>query len=160
MRTQLATSLESLRWALAFHARHIVIISALMALPTVQRFVIMSWDLPGPVATGSEILVMVARIGLIVYVVSKVGPAPHAWASTKAFLRERWPSLLITLALLGIAFAVFDLTLERLSDDDTYRSVLFAVKNLTIIPFTTIWMISVVRTCVQYDLAEAAAASR
>lgn len=62
-----------------------------MTLPTVQRFVIMSWDLPGPVATGSEILVMAARLGLVIYVISKVGPAPHAWASTKNFLRERWP---------------------------------------------------------------------
>jgi hypothetical protein len=31
---------------------------ALMAISTVQRFMIMSWDLPGPVATVSEILVM------------------------------------------------------------------------------------------------------
>ena len=160
MRTQLATSLETLRWALAFHGRHILVVSALMAIPTVQRFVIMSWDLPGPVATVSEILVMAARIGLVLYVIGKVGPAPHAWASTKAFLRGRWPSLLITLALLGVAFAVFDLALEGLSDDDTYRSILFAVKNLTVIPFTVIWMVSVVRTCVQYDLAAVAAASR
>jgi hypothetical protein len=160
MRTQLATSRETLRWALAFHGRHFLIVSALMVIPTVQRFVIMSWELPGPVATVSEILVMAARIGLIVYVVSTVGPAPHAWASTKGFLRDRWPSLLITLGLLALAFAVFDLTLERLSDDETYRSVLFAVKNLTVIPFTVIWMISVARTCVQYDLAETAAASR
>ena len=160
MRTQFATSWESLRWALAFHGRHFLIVSALMVLPGVQRFVIMSWDLPQLVATVSEILVMAARIGLIVYVVRRVGPAPHAWASTKAFFRERWPSLLITLGLLAIAFAIFDLTLERVSDGDTYRSVLFAVKNLTVIPFTVIWMISVARTCVHHDLVEAAAASR
>jgi hypothetical protein len=160
MRTQFATSWETLRWALAFHGRHFLIVSALMVLPSVQRFVIMSWELPGPVATLSEILVIAARIGLIVYVVSKVGPARNAWASTKRFFRERWPSLLVTLGLLALAFAIFDLALEGLSDDDTYRSVLFAVKNFTVIPFTVIWMISIARTCVQYDLVETAAASR
>jgi hypothetical protein len=160
MRTQFATSWEALRWALAFHGRHVLIVSALMVLPGIQRFMIMSWELPGPVATLSEILVLAARIGLVVYVISKVGPAPHAWASTRMFFRERWPSLLITLGLLAVAFAVFDLALEGLSDGDTYRSVLFAVKNLTVIPFTVIWMISVARTCVQYDLVKAAAASR
>jgi hypothetical protein len=155
--------MDTLRWALAFHARHLLVISALMVVPSVQRFVIMSWELPGPVATLSEIVVMAARIALVVYVVGKVGPAPHAWASTKAFLRERWPSLLITLALLAVAFAFFDLTLERLvplalpeAAHDAYRSVLFAVKNLTVIPFTVIWMVSIVRTCVQYDCAAAA----
>jgi hypothetical protein len=112
------------------------------------------------VAAASEVIVLVARIGLVVYVVGRIGPAPHAWASTKGFVRDRWPSLLITLGLLAVAFAIFDLVLEGLSDDDTYRSILFAVKNLTIIPFTVIWMISVVRTCVQYDLVEAAATSR
>lgn len=155
MRTQFSTALESLRWAFSFHGRHLLIISALMVVPSVQRFVIMSWELPGPLATASEIVVMAARIGLVLYVVRGMGPAPHAWASTKAFCRERWPSLLVTLALLGIAFAIFDLMLERLVPD-AHRSVLFAIKNLTVIPFTVIWMVSVVRTCVQYDLATAA----
>jgi hypothetical protein len=155
--------MDTLRWALAFHGRHLLVVSALMAVPSVQRFVIMSWDLPAAVATASEVLVMAARIGLVVYVVSNIGPAPHAWASTKAFFRERWPSLLITLAMLAVAFGFFDLVLERLvppalpeSAHDGYRSVLFAVKNLTVIPATMIWMVSIVRTCVRYDRAAAA----
>lgn len=161
MRIQLGTALEALRWAMGFHGRHLPIISALMLVPTVQRFVIMSWSLPGPVAVTSEVAVLVARIALVVYVIRGVGPVPHAWGSTKAFLHDRWPSLLITLGLLAVAFAFFDITLERLvpvpgSAEDTYRSILFAVKNLTVIPFTVIWVVSVVRTCVQYDLAAAA----
>jgi hypothetical protein len=167
MRTHGGTSLESLRWALAFHGRHILVVSALMAVPAAQRFVIMSWDLPDLAATASEVIVTAARIALLIYVVGKVGPAPRAWASTRAFLRDRWPSLLITVGLLLLAFAVFDLALERVvplavpgSAQDAYRSILFAVKNLTVIPFTMIWMVSVVRTCVQYDPAQAAAASR
>jgi hypothetical protein len=163
MRIQLGTSLETLRWALAYHGRHLLVITALMLVPSVQRFVIMSWTLPGPLATVSEVVVMAVRIALVIYVIRGVGPAPHAWASTKVFLRERWPSLLITLGLLAFAFGFFDVTLERLvpmafTDDvgDTYRSILFAVKNLTIIPFTVIWMVSIVRTSVQYDIAAAA----
>ncbi len=167
MRIQFGTALDALRWAISFHGRHLLIISALMLVPSIQRFVIMSRDLPGPVATASEVLVMAARIALLVYVIRAIGPAPHAWASAKAFLRDRWPSLLITLGLLAVAFAFFDLALERVvplvvPDDaeDTYRSVLFAVKNLTVIPFTMIWMVSVVRQAVQYDLAVSAGAAR
>src|SRR5690242_17961533 len=104
MRTQLATSLDALRWAFGFHARHVVMVTALMMIPTVQRFIIMSWDLPGPWGTASEVLVLVARIVLVAYVVRRIGPAPHAWASTRSFFRERWPSLFVTVGLLAIAF--------------------------------------------------------
>ena len=167
MRTQFATALDALRWALAFHRRHLVVISALMAVPTLQRFIIMSWDLPGALATTSEVLVMVARVGLVGYAISKVGPVPHASASAKAFLRTRWPSLLITLGLLALAFTVFDLGLERLAPltlpadaEDTYRSILFALKNLTVIPLTMIWMVSVVRQVLRYPADRAVTAHR
>ena len=64
--------------------------------------------------------------------------------------------------MLAVAFGFFDITLERVvplmlpdGAEDTYRSILFAVKNLTVIPFTVIWMVSVARQTVQYDPAAA-----
>lgn len=161
MRTHVTTALAALRWALSFHRRHLAVVTALMAVPALQRFVVMSWDLPGPAAVASEVIVMAARIGLIVYVVRRIGPAPHAWRSAQAFLRQRWPSLLVTLALLTVAFVIFDVTLERIVPQavpdaarDAYRSALFALKNLTVIPFTMIWLVAVIRQVVRHPVRQ------
>jgi hypothetical protein len=155
------------RWALAFHARHLLLLTTLSAVPVVQRFVTQVWGdrIPGTVSLASEVLTWTARLALVVIVVRLAITADPAvpgtgtrWHNAKAFVRSHWPSLLLQYGLLMLATAVFkvvpDLALAGLAPDDEvhiYRGWLLAVKNLTVIPFTVIWLVGAVRQAIMFD---------
>lgn len=136
------------RWALAFHRRHLVLVTALSLVPAGQRVVSQLWadHLPGSAQIGSEVLTEAARLALLVVVwrLSRDRPPPAAGA--------RWRGLLAQAGLMLLALAVFRGVPEAVrayavpaNAQHTYEAVLLGAKNLTVIPFTIIWLVGAVR---------------
>jgi len=75
-----------------------------------------------------------------------------AWANGRRFLADHWLSLVMQGGLIMAAAMVFDTGLEQVvgglfpeSAQQTYLAVLLFVKNPTIIAFTFVWTVGVVR---------------
>ncbi|HYQ69312.1 hypothetical protein [Actinophytocola sp.] len=145
------------RWAWHFYRRHVVLVVGLSLVGSVQRLIVVNWtdEIPHAVALGSEVVVMAARLLLLVAIWRLATPKGRpSRAHLRAFLREHWPSLLCQAGLLAAAAAVFDLGLEGLagllpaSARQTYLAVLLFVKNPTVIAFTFVWLVGIVRQLV------------
>ncbi|MFF0744670.1 hypothetical protein ACFYVL_30150 [Streptomyces sp. NPDC004111] len=147
------------RWALGFHRRHLLPITALGLVAGTERFFSrLVDDLP---ALPLEALTLASRVVLVCYVVQlalrkdpevlwgRGGGSPMRHSSQwRAFL----PYLAGQGVLLLAAMFVFDFVPERLlapaegtTGHELYFACLLAVKNLTVIPFTLIWMTGIAR---------------
>jgi hypothetical protein len=162
-RTHLRLALEPPRWALAFYARHLLLVAGLSLVPAVERFGVALWGdaLSTPSRVALEVLAQGARVVLIVLVVRvailkdervRAGRQLGDGRRVRAFLDHRWPGLLWQGALLLALFAVFSVVPEQVvplwipaSGQDLYWALLLAVKNVTVIAVTLVWMVGAVR---------------
>lgn len=162
-RVHLRLALEPPRWALAFYARHLILVVGLSLVPAVERFGVALWGdgLSTPSHVALEVLAEGARVVLVVLVVriailgdERVRAGRHLGDGrrVRAFLDHRWPSLLWQGALLLALFAVFSVIPEQVvplwipaSGQDLYWALLLAVKNVTVIAVTLVWMVGAVR---------------
>lgn len=156
MRDEVRLALEVPRWAWRFYRRHLALVVGLSLLPSVQRLVVVNWEeqIPSVAATLSEVVVMAVRIVLVV-VVWRLAVGRPDWARGKAFVDTHWRSLIVQGGLLTLAFLVFDVVAEKVvggllpeSARQTYLAVLLFVKNPTVIAFTFIWIVGMIRQAV------------
>src|SRR6266545_4843821 len=162
-RTNTHTAVQVPHWALAFYLRHWPLVAGICLVPATQRFVSQLWgsNLSAGASTALEVLAELARLLLVAVVVrvailtdDRLRPlhAGEALARVKAFTRTHWPSLGVQCLLLGAAVVAFDVFPERVvtrwipdSAQPLYWAVLLAVKTLTVIAFTMIWLVGVLR---------------
>jgi hypothetical protein len=157
MRKALVLSGEALRWALRFYGRHTLLVFGLSLVPTVQRFVVVGYDVPTAAAVSSEVLVALVRLLLVVLVVRLMlaelgcrgGPA---WRRLTAAIGARRTEFWLQWVVLAAAFVVFDVLPTVAialwvpeSARDTVNATLVAVKNPTVIAMTVLWMAGVAR---------------
>ncbi|MFT7841316.1 hypothetical protein Q5530_34720 [Saccharothrix sp. BKS2] len=143
---ELRLALEVPRWAARFYLRHWPVVVGLSLVASVQRLVAVNRGLPGVAGFASEVVVLAARIALVVVVwrLAVRGERPR-WAAARAFASHHRRSLLWQGAMLTAAFLVFDVGLESLGSSPTYLAVLLFVKNPTVIAFTVVWWVGIVR---------------
>ncbi|WP_156077466.1 hypothetical protein [Saccharothrix sp. NRRL B-16314] len=153
--SELRLALEVPRWAGRFYAEHWRLIVGLSLVASVQRLVVVNWgdEVPGGVALASEVVVVVARVLLVVAIWRLATRGERLrWKNFTAFTARHWPSLVWQAVFLAVAFLVFDLGAEQgvgglLPDAarQTYLAVLLFVKNPTVIAFTFVWWIGLIR---------------
>lgn len=160
LRNVLAVSGAAARWGLGCYRRHFLLVGGLSVVPTAQRFFVVGYDVPAPVAVGSEVLVVLARVLLVVLLLrillAETGlRRAAAWSRLTAAIDARPSVFWLQAVILGAAFALFDIvpnalvaTLVPAADRDTVTAVLVAVKNPTVIAFTFLWMVGVARTLI------------
>ncbi|MGM1062955.1 hypothetical protein [Saccharothrix sp. Mg75] len=149
---ELSLALDVLRWAAGFYLRHWRWVVGLSLVASAQRLVVVTRDLPPGLALASEVLVAGVRVALVVLVwrVAVRGERPD-WAGARAFARRHWPSLGWHVVLMAAAALVFDVGLEGAGAllpeawRRTYLAVLLFLKNPTVIAFTVLWWVGVVR---------------
>ncbi|GAB3486837.1 hypothetical protein [Amycolatopsis cihanbeyliensis] len=85
------------------------------------------------------------------------------WSTASAFATAHWPSLVIQGFLLSLAFLTFDLLAEQVvagllpeSARQGYLAALLMVKNPTVIAFTFVWMVGMLRQLLGSDVPEPA----
>ncbi|MFD0205260.1 MULTISPECIES: hypothetical protein [Saccharothrix] len=150
---ELRLAAEVPRWAGRFYLRHWAVIVGLSLVASVQRLVAVNWGLPGAVGFASEVVVLAARV-LLVVVIWRLATRGErlSWANARSFATRHWPSLVWQGVLLSVAFLVFDAVAEQVVGGllpegarQTYLAVLLFVKNPTVIAFTFVWWVGLVR---------------
>ncbi|MFE9745172.1 hypothetical protein ACFYOT_09730 [Saccharothrix saharensis] len=153
--SEFGLALEVPRWAGRFYLRHWAVVVGLSLIASVQRLVVVNWGdhVPSGVAFASEVVVMAARV-LLVVVIWRLATRGERlrWADARAFATRHWPSLVWQGVLLAAAFLVFDVGAEQVvggllpeSARQTYLAVLLFVKNPTVIAFTFVWWVGLIR---------------
>lgn len=153
MRNELRLAFEVPVWTWRFYLRHLPVIVGLSLVASVQRLVVVNWDLPGPLAFASEVLVMGARVLLLVVVWRlAMRDTPWSWDNLSVFAQRHWRSLVVQGALLSVAFLIFDVVAESvvagLLPDEAqpgYLGVLLFLKNPTVIALTFVWWVGLAR---------------
>jgi len=152
---ELRLAWEAVRWAGRFYRRHWAVIVALSLVGSVQRLVVVNWGehVPDGVAFASEVVVVAARVLLVVVIWRWATRGERLrWADARAFATRHWPSLVWQGVLLAAAFLVFDVGAEQVlggllpeSARQAYLAVLLFAKNPTVIAFTLVWWVGLVR---------------
>lgn len=158
-RRYLNSALETPCWALGFQRRHLLPVTVLGLVAGTERFFsTLLDDLP---RLPLEALTLGSRIVLVGYLAQwaiRKDPAV-AWGRDDSPTRRHpttWrtfaPYLAGQVVLLLLALVIFDRVPEQLlapaegeSSRQLYFACLLAVKNLTVIPFTLIWMTGIAR---------------
>lgn len=153
--SELRLALEVPRWAGRFYARHWPLVVGLSLVASVQRLVVVNWgdEVPSGVAFASEGVVVAARVLLVVAIWRLATRGERLrWRNSTAFAARHWPSLVWQGAFLAAAFLVFDLGAEQVvggllpeAARQTYLAVLLFVKNPTVIAFTFVWWVGLIR---------------
>ena len=146
MSDALTLARDAFAWALRFYRDHFWLVFGLSLVPTLQRFWVIEFGPPTPVAVASEVVVALVRIALVVAVV-KLLATPGMWERIKSGITFRRTAFLLQWVILGLAFVVFDviptLLIGRLVPADaqsTVNATLVAVKNPTVIALTILWL--------------------
>lgn len=155
-------------WAARFFLRHAGWILLISLVPATQRAVSQLWGahLQG-IAFAGELVTAAARILLFIIVFYLAIAAEEALqgadgkeAARRAgrFARRHWRSLLVQAGLLILAVILFDRIPEAVvapripeAAQARYWAALLALKNLSIIPFTLIWQIGILRQMVLFQ---------
>ncbi|GAA1302837.1 hypothetical protein [Saccharothrix xinjiangensis] len=144
--SELRLALGVPRWAGRFYLRHWPVVVGLSLVGSAQRLVAVNWGLPGFAGFASEVVVMAARIALVVVVWRLAARGEEwRWENVRTFVSRHWQSLLWQGTLLSAAFLVFDVGLESVSSSPTYLAVLLFLKNPTVIAFTVVWWVGLIR---------------
>ncbi|MFD7654407.1 hypothetical protein ACFV4N_10565 [Actinosynnema sp. NPDC059797] len=144
--SELRLALEVPRWAGRFYLRHWPVVVGLSLVGSVQRLVAVNRGLPGFAGFASEVLVVAARVALVVAVWRLASRGEGwRWANVRTFVSRHWRALLWQGTLLTAAFLVFDVGLESAGSSPTYLAVLLFVKNPTVIAFTVVWWVGIIR---------------
>ncbi|WP_433284971.1 hypothetical protein ACQPZQ_26365 [Pseudonocardia sp. CA-142604] len=159
MLNELRVAIAVPRWALGFFRRHLVMVVALSAVPAVERFT-GQMNARDPVLGATlELTTLAARVAFIALVLRfaiqqepTIGPigATEVGRRLRAFSAQHPRSLVLQVVLIALLFVLADVVPERLVPALTpvgplYWAVLLAAKNLTVIPFTMIWLVGAVR---------------
>ena len=154
-RGEFRTSLETPGWALRFFLQQLHIVLPLSLIPATLRFIVVGgWPtLPQALEWVLEALVLAARIGLIVFILHRaVRLEPDLWRldrgeaaeRARAFARRHGRSLWLQLALFVLFGAAFKYVPEVVVPE-RYTPIVLALKNVTVIPFTMIWVVGAIR---------------
>lgn len=159
----LASALRTVRGAITLFTRCYPVVFAFGAVASVQRFVAVSYgdQLSTPVNIGGEVLTGAVRVLFLIWVwrrlINTDVPLRHLslrqWMPTLERFTRHHPRVIIGHVLfLGLALVVFkvgfDVGVPALFPDldgDVYTSWVLAIKNVTIIPLTMIWLVTGVR---------------
>lgn len=169
--SEVRLALTVLAWTARFFLHHAGVILTISLAAAAQRAVSQLWadQLPGGISLIGELVTAAARILLFVVVFylaivaeENLQGVDGKEAARRAgrFARNHWRSLLVQMGLLLLAVLIFDripeaLIAPRISEpaQPVYWASLLALKNLTIIPFTLIWQIGILRQMVLYQSA-------
>lgn len=169
LRFSIRTAVEVLRWAFAFYLGHFFLIAGISLVPAVERFVFVMWGSGFPAVVnvvlevfvlGVRLLLLAVIIRLAIYGDDELRRLGHEerWERMKAFFLDRPSSLVVQALLIAAAVFVFDVIPERVvtlwipDDAETlYTAILLAVKNPTVIAFTFVWMVGIVRQMMLYS---------
>lgn len=159
MLNELRVAIAVPRWALGFFRRHLVMVLALSAVPAVERFTGQMSARDPVLGAMLELTTLAARVAFIALVLRfaitrepAIGPigAAEVGRRLRAFSAQHPRSLVLQVVLIALLFVLADVVPERLVPALTpvgplYWAVLLAAKNLTVIPFTMIWLVGAVR---------------
>ncbi|MEV1332949.1 hypothetical protein AB0J20_25645 [Micromonospora costi] len=163
MKQTLALSNAALAWAARTYARHLPLVLGLSIVPTVQRFLVVRYDMDAAVAVTSEVLVTLVRLLLLALIIrimlrelAASGIGRHeAWSRLKAGIDARPIAFWSQWAVLAVAFVVFDVIPNAVialavpaADRDMVSAIVVAVKNPTVIAFTFLWLVGIARTLI------------
>ena len=169
LRSSTRTAVEVLYWAFAFYLNHFLLIAGISLVPAVERFVFVVWGSAFSGVTnvmlevfvlGVRLLLLAVIIRLAIYGDDRLRRLDHEekWERMRTFVRNRWPSLIVQAFLIAVALVVFDFIPEQIitlwiSEDaeNLYMAILLAVKNPTVIAFTFVWMVGIVRQMMLYS---------
>ncbi|GAA2243536.1 hypothetical protein GCM10010413_53030 [Promicromonospora sukumoe] len=132
-----------------FFARHYPVVFACGALASAQRFLSVSGTADWAGGIGGEAFTAATRLafGAWAAVVLLRGTEwSDAGARWSAWVTRSWPTILATMAALALFLVVFKLIPDALAgrvggiDRETWLAWELAIKNVTVIPFTMLWM--------------------
>lgn len=163
MRDVIRTARDAAIWAMRWYMARFLVVVGISMVPTVERFVRVWYadHLPGVAVVAGEILTNAARVALIVIAVramlaepaTAAAPGVNRWRLVGQAIDARPVRFYGQIGVLAIAFAIFDILPNAAvplvvpdSDQAMVSAVLVAVKNPTVIAFTMLWMVGVVRT--------------
>lgn len=161
MRRHATRSLETLAWTGRFAVGHLPLVVGLGAVAGAERALTQLWTAPATMAVLLEVTTWGARLVFIVAAI-RIGVVAdeqfrrdRVEARLNHFLVDHWPSWIVNGALLLLAFVVFSLPELWGSDLEggeraVFFAVLLAVKNLTVIPLTFLWIVGIGRQAVLY----------
>lgn len=159
----LASAGQTVRGALTLFARSYPVVFVFGAIASVQRFVSVSYgdQLSTPLMIGGEVLTAGVRILFLIWVYRRLIRSDarlrllpfRAWGPTLERFSRSHPRVIVGhVLLLSLALVVFkvgfDVGIPALFPEmngDTYLSWVLAIKNVTIIPLTMIWLLTAVR---------------
>lgn len=163
MGAEVRLALEVPRWAWKFYLRHFVLVAGISLIPALQRAVSQLWgdQLPdsfgllGEVVTGAArllLFVLVFRLAIVLDERLRGLDGAEGWRRMGRFIREHGGSLVVQVGLLALAFILFDRIPETViaarvpePRQPAYWAALLAIKNPTIIAYTMVWQIGVLR---------------
>lgn len=156
-------ALEVPAWAWRFYLRHLGLAVGISLIPAAQRAVsqLAGARLPGAAAVAGEIVTAGARL-LLVFLIFRLAilaeervrgmDGAEAWRRVGRFARHHWRSLVVQVVLVAILFLIFDRIPEAVIAPRVpeaaragYWAALLALKNPTVIAFTLIWQVGILR---------------
>jgi hypothetical protein len=172
--TALSTALGPPRWALGFVWRHPVMVFGLSLVPALERFTGQLTERDPALGIAFEVTTLAVRLLLVALVVRiaiiqepLIGrlQGTAAGGRLQQFAQRHGRAIALQSTLLVGLFVLADLVPEQLVPALTpvgplYWATLLAVKNLTVIPFTMIWLIGAVRQALLAPDPEAASPAR
>lgn len=146
-----AEAVEILAEAWHFFTRHYLVVFAFGAAASVQRFLSVSGTADWAAGPAGEAFTAVARIAFLAWIVHRL-LRDHAtrWSDAgarwNAWFRQGWPTVLVSLGFLLVFLVAFKAIPDAMAghvggiDKATWMSWELAIKNVTVIPFTMLWM--------------------
>jgi hypothetical protein len=170
----LSTALGPPRWALGFVRRHPMMAFGLSLVPALERFTGQLTERRPAPSIAFEVTTLAARLLLVALVVRiaivrepLIGRLQGTAAGERMqqFAQRHGRAIALQAALLVGLFVLADVVPERLVPalvpvGPLYWATLLAVKNLTVIPFTMIWLVGAVRQALLAPDPEAASHAR
>lgn len=146
-----AEAVEILAEAWGFFARNYPIVFAFGALASVQRFLAVSGTAGWAGGVGGELFTAVVRLAFVAWLVrTLLRGRPATWADAgarwSAWASRHRATLLASAGLLLAFLLVFKAIPDAMAgrvggiDESTWMSWELAIKNVTVIPFTMVWM--------------------
>jgi hypothetical protein len=149
------------RWAWTFYRRHLRLVVGLSLIPAAERVVVVLWgrQLPTPLPALLELVAELARLILLYQIARRailrddeLRPFGRVESARRLgrFARAHWPSLVVQLAMLAAAGVLFKVIPDGVAGDDPRKvALLLALKNPTVIAFTIIWWVGIIRQAVK-----------
>jgi Ca2+/H+ antiporter len=150
---ELRLAFDPPRWALRFYLRRFPLVFGLSLIPAAQRYASQTWPMPQAMDLALELVTLAARV-LLVVIAFRIAVPRIEFAEllrrARSFADRHWPSLVCQGGLLLLLTFLFKVAPENLVPLWTdvgpgYTAVLLAVKNVTVIAFTMLWVVGVLR---------------